>query len=56
MKYGNAILDPQVSLSASSDIMSHLTSNGLDDVSSIISCHASPVADRNNTKTACGNV
>lgn len=56
MKYGNAILDPQLRFPASSERESHTTLPGRDEQSSIISCQASPVAERNSTSTACGNV
>ena len=56
MKYGNAMLEPQLSgESLISESLSQTTSIRAEQ-SNIMSCHASPVAERNNTNTACGNV
>lgn len=41
--------------SYSSVLSSHLTCDASEAQAIIISCHASPVADRNRIKTACGN-
>lgn len=50
------MLEPHVSFeSLISEFLSQTTSSRAEQ-SNITSCHASPVAERKSTKTACGNV
>lgn len=55
MKYGKAMLEPHSESGGASDATSHFTYSRFEQ-SSMMSCQASPVAERKSTSTACGNV